>query len=130
MKLKLEPNFLTKYSKEGVLDEDVNYAKVSFLHSLLTPHLKMVPSIQVPKEKRMNSKGFFNRKQVNHTIGKHCLSLLDLTEKSLDLSGKKKASLIRAYSLFSQESIFIFFAFRNSVNRGSSLSSSILIAPN
>ena len=130
MKLKLEPNVLTKYSKEGVLDEDVNYAKVTYIHSLLTPHLKLIPSIQVPIEKSENSKGFFNRKQVNHTIGKHCLSLLDLTEKSLDLSGKKKASLIRAYSLLALESFFIFFAFRHSVNRGSSLSSSILTTPN
>ena len=130
MKLKLEPNVLTKYSKEGVLDEDVNYAKVSYLHSLLTPHLKMVPSIQVPIEKSENSKGFFNRKQVNHTIGKHCLSLLDLTEKSLDLSGKKKASLPLVHKTFPEESFFMTCAFLFLVNRGSSLSSSILTTPN
>lgn len=130
MKLKLEPNFLTKYSKEGVLDEDVNYAKVSCLHSLLTPHLKMVPSTQVPQEKRMNSKGFFNANPSNSFTGKDASLFLCLTEKNLNLPGQKKASLIRAYSLLALESFFIFFAFRHSVNRGSSLSSSILTTPN
>ena len=127
MKLKLEPNFLTKYSKEGILDEDVNYAKVCYLHSLITPHLKLNQSTQVPKEKRMNSKGFFNANLSNTFIGKDVLLFPCLTEKNLNLSGKKKASLIRKYSLFSKERVCIFFAFRHSVNRGSSLSSSILI---
>ena len=128
MKLKLEPNVLaTQYSKEGVFTKVVAQADVKISQSLLTPHLKLVLSNQVPEEKRMNSKGFFNANPLNSFIGKDTLLFPCLTEKSLNLSGKKKASLIRKYSLFSKERVFIFFAFRHSVNRGSSLSSSILI---
>ena len=125
MKLKLETNlFATRYSKEGVFTKEIDQAKIKISQSLLTPHLKMILSTQVPIEKRENSKGFLKVKQVNHPIGKHCLFFLDLTEKNLDLSGKKKASLRYTYSLFSQESFLMIYAFPHLVHRGSSLSSS------
>ena len=127
MKLKLEPNVLaTQYSKKGVFTEIIAQAKVKISQSLLTPHLKLNRSAQVPKEQSMNSKGFFNTNQSKVFISNSPY----LTEKNLNLLGKKKASLIHAYSLFSQESFFIFFAFPHSVYQGSSLSSSILINTN
>jgi len=131
MKLKLEPNILaTQYSKERVFTKVGAQAEVKISQSLLTPHLKLNRSAQVSEEKRMNSKGFFNANPLNSFIGKDTLLFPCLTEKSLNLPGKKKASLIHAYSLFSQESFFIFFAFPSFVNQGSSLSSSILTTPN
>lgn len=130
MKLKLEPNLLTKYSKEGVFDEIIEQAKVKISRYFLTPHLKLNLSTQVPTEKSVNSKGFFDVSQSNVLIGEKTLLFPYLTEKTLDLSGKKKAALIPVYSLFSQESFLMIFTFQPLFKRGSSLSSSILINPN
>ena len=127
MKLKLEPNILiTKYSKEGVFDKVIDQAKVKISQCLLTPHLTLRSSTQVPEEKSENSKGFFNTNPSNVFINK----FLCLTRKSLDFSGKKKALLIPAYSLFSQESFYLVSAFRPLFKQCSSLSSSIVINPN
>ena len=127
MKLKLEPNLLaTQYSKMGGFTEIIAQIEVKNSSCLLIPHLTLHSSRQVPEEKSMNSKGFFNTNQSNVFISNFPF----LTEKSLDLSGKKKALLIPTHSLFSRESLYLIFPFLPLVKQGSSLSSSILIKTN
>ena len=131
MKLKLEPKFFpTQYFKEEVFNKRLGQAKAIISQCLLTPHLKLNLSTQVPTKNSVNSKGFFNTNQSNVSIGKYTLLFPRLSEKSLDFSGKKKALLMFVYILFSQESSCIISAFQHLFNRGSRLGSSTLINPN
>ena len=123
MKLKLEPNLLTTKSfKRGLVGYKTGQSIViTSSQRLLAPHLKLRLSTQVPID-AVNSKGFLKARQPNRLM-----SFLGLVER-FGLSGKKKALFISIRNLFSRESHFGLSDLTYSVSRGSSLSSSLLIA--
>lgn len=129
MKLKLEPNLSTiKYSKNGVLNKGIGQAK--FIKSLLTPHLNLRESIQVPIKSAVNSKGFFKANKSNVLIQCAMKSFLYLAFKNLGLSGKNKALPIYKHILTKWKNKFFLFIFLHLINQDSSLSSSLMLKPN
>lgn len=120
MKLKLESNIrVIKFFKQEVFDKIIGQENaIISSQCLLTPHLKLKKSTQVPID-AVNSKGFLKANKPN------CLTRFLELAKSFDLSDKKKTLVLHTYTLVSKKSSWVITAFEGLFKRGSSLSSSL-----